>query len=499
MDSFLAALLHIIQPSNLIAVFGGALLGMLSGATPGVSGTMMVVLLIPLTYTLEPDTAFLLLISVYCSSVFSGSISAILFRTPGAPEAVATTLDGYELTKQGKPHEALGISVYSSAVGGLLGGAALILVAPQLAKIALAFGPPEYFGMAIMGLSVVTTLGAKNMVKAFLAALLGLFLATVGIDPMAGIPRFTFGLPSLMSGIDFIPVLIGLFAISEILRQVMEDTTVKVKLGKIRTSLPSFTLQKRLMPTIFGGSALGTVIGILPGIGATTAAMVSYSEAVRWSKTPEKFGTGHPEGIAAPESSNNAAANGAMVPLLALGIPGSATTAVMLGAFILHGLKPGPLLFTEQAEFINTIFLGRMIANAIILLVAPIFIRGFANIIRIPYPVLGPVILVLCIVGSYAIRNNMMDVWLTLGFGVLGYVLEKYGFPLSPIILGIVLGGLAEQEFRRSLIMSQGDYAIFFNSPIAAVLLGVSCLSFIAPIAINFYKKRKANAASTGA
>ncbi len=498
MDSFLTALLHIIQPNNIIAVIGGALLGMLSGATPGVSGTMMVVLLIPLTYSLEPDTAFLLLISVYCSAVFSGSISAILFRTPGAPEAVATTLDGYEMTKQGKPHEALGISVYASAVGGLLGGAALILVAPQLAKVALAFGSPEYFGMAIMGLSVVTTLGAKNMIKALMSALFGLFLATIGIDGMAGVPRFTFGLPSLMSGIDFIPVLIGLFAISEMLRQVMEDTSVKVKLGKIKTALPSLAMQKRLLPTILGGSALGTVIGILPGIGATTAAMVSYSEAVRWSKTPEKFGTGHPEGIAAPESSNNAAANGAMVPLLALGIPGSATTAVMLGAFVLHGLKPGPLLFSEQPEFISTIFLGTMIANALILIMAPLFIRGFANIIRIPYPVLGPIILVLCIVGSYAIRNNMMDVWLTLGFGVLGYVLEKYRFPLSPIILGIVLGELAEQEFRRSLIMSQGSYAIFIESPIAAVLIAVSILSFFAPIIVNLYKKRKANAAAAG-
>ncbi len=498
MDSFLTAFFHITQPSNMIAVLGGTLLGMLSGATPGVSGTMMVVLLIPLTYSLEPDTAFLLLISVYCSAVFSGSISAILFRTPGAPEAVATTLDGYEMTKQGKPHEALGISVYSSAVGGLLGGAALILVAPQLAKIALAFGPPEYFAMAIMGLSVVTTLGAKNMTKALLAALFGLFLATVGIDPMAGIPRFTFGLPSLMSGIDFIPVLIGLFAISEMLRQVMENHTIKIKLGKIKTTLPKWAMQKRLAPTIFGGSVLGTVIGILPGIGATTAAMVSYSEAVRWSKTPEKFGTGHPEGIAAPESSNNAAANGAMVPLLALGIPGSATTAVMLGAFVLHGLKPGPLLFSEQAEFINTIFLGTMIANALILIVAPFFIKGFANIIRIPYPVLGPVILVLCIIGSYAIRNNMMDVWLTLGFGVLGYVLEKYCFPLSPIILGIVLGTLAESEFRRSLIMSEGNYGIFFESPIAAVLIIVSILSFFAPLLVSLYKKLKSGAAAAG-
>jgi putative tricarboxylic transport membrane protein len=350
--------------------------------------------------------------------------------------------------------------------------------------------------MAIMGLSVVTTLGAKNMIKALIAALLGLFLATVGIDPMAGVPRFTFGLPALMNGIDFIPVLIGLFAISEILRQVMTDTSIKIKLGKIRTTLPSLLMQKRLMPTILGGSVLGTIVGILPGIGATTAAMVSYSEAVRWSKTPEKFGTGHPEGIAAPESSNNAAANGAMVPLLALGIPGSATTAVMLGAFVLHGLKPGPLLFSEQPEFISTIFLGTMIANALILIIAPLFIKGFANIIRVPYPVLGPAILVLCIIGSYAIRNNMMDVWLTLGFGVLGYVLEKYGFPLSPIILGIVLGGLAEQEFRRSLIMSQGSYAIFIDSPIAAVLIAVSILSFFAPIIVNFYKKRKANAAA---
>ncbi|MBO8138312.1 MAG: tripartite tricarboxylate transporter permease [Desulfotomaculum sp.] len=496
MSELLAVLLTISQPLNAFVLVAGVILGLLSGATPGVSGTMMVVLLIPLTYSLSPETAFLLLCAVYCSSVFSGSISAILFRTPGAPEAVATTLDGYPMAQQGKAPLALGISVFSSALGGLIGTILLIFVAPLLAKVALKFGPPEYFALAMLGLSVITVLGANNLIKALLAAGFGLFLATVGIDAMTGVARFTFGLSGLMSGIDFIPVLIGLFAVSEVLRRVMDDLTVKERIYRVKSQLPSLGLIKRLSTTIVRSSLIGTAIGILPGIGATTASMVSYSEAVRWSKDKDKFGTGIPEGIAAPESANNAAANGAMVPLLALGIPGSATTAVILGAFILHGIKPGPLMFTEQTHLVYTIFAGLFLCNFLILFIAKPFITVFSNIIRIPYAVLGPIILLLCIVGSFAIRNNLLDVWLTMIFGVVGYVMEKYNFPLAPVILGLVLGGLAEQEMRRSLVISGGDWSVFFHSPISAVLLVAAAVSVVFPIISGLINKHKQNNAA---
>jgi putative tricarboxylic transport membrane protein len=497
LSNFLAGLINIMEPLNLFILTAGVFLGLLSGATPGVSGLMAVVLLIPLTYGMEPDTAFLLLAAVYAASVFSGSISAILFRTPGAPEAVATTLDGYELTKQGRASEALGISVFSSATGGLVGTLILIFVAPQLAKFALKFGSAEYFALAMVGLSVITVLGANNLLKALLAGLFGLLLATVGIDAMAGVPRFTFGVGGLMSGIDFIPVLIGLFAISEVLRRFMEDFTVKHQIGKITSTLPSLATIKKLGVTIGRSSLIGTVIGILPGIGATTASMVSYSEAVRWSKNKEKFGKGAEEGIAAPESANNAAANGAMVPLLALGIPGSATTAVLLGAFILHGIRPGPLLFTERPVLVMTLFIGLFISNFLILIMAKPFIRMFANIIRIPYSLLGTLILMLCIIGSYALRNNLLDVWLTLIFGLVGYVMEKYKYPLAPVILGLVLGSMAEQELRRALIISGGSWSIFLESNIAVGLLTFGAAMMFWPLtlkAVNLVRKKGAAA-----
>ncbi len=494
MENFLAGLFNLAEPLNILILLVGVFVGLLSGATPGVSGLMAVVLLIPLTYSMEPDTAFLLLSAVYSASVFSGSISAILFRTPGAPEAVATVLDGYEMTKKGKASEALGISVFSSAVGGLIGTVILMFVAPQLAKFALKFGPAEYFALAMVGLSVITVLGANNLVKALLAMLFGLFLATVGIDGMTGVPRFTFGVGGLMSGIDFIPVLIGLFAISEVLRRFMEDYTITHKMGKVTSTLPGIKAIKRLSGTILRSSLIGTIIGILPGIGATTASMVSYSEAVRWSKDKEKFGQGAEEGVAAPESANNAAANGAMVPLLALGIPGSATTAVLLGAFILHGIRPGPMLFTEQPVFINTLFIGLFLSNILILLMAKPFIKMFANIIRVPYSLLGTIILVLCIIGSYALRNNMLDVWLTLGFGVIGYFMEKYKFPLAPVILGVVLGSMAEQELRRALIISGGNWNILIESKIAFGLLLAGALMMVWPLlqkAFRFITKKR--------
>ena len=493
MTNIAQALVNLGHLGNILALLGGIFFGLISGAVPGVSGLMAVVLLIPLTYSMPVDTAFLLLSSVYCASVFSGSISAILFRTPGAPEAVMTTLDGYEMTKKGRATEALGISIFSSAIGGLFGTLILILVAPQLAKLALEFGSPEYFALAVVGLSVIVVLGANNLVKALLAGLFGLFLATVGIDPMTGVPRFTFGVSSLLSGVDFIPVLIGLFAISEVLRRFQQNLKHFDYKGKVSSTLPGVKMIRRLFGTILRSSLLGTFIGILPGIGATTASMVSYTEAVRWSKRPEAFGTGLEEGVAAPEAANNAAANGAMVPLLALGIPGSATTAVMLGAFVLHGLKPGPMLFATQPLFVNTLFLGLFFSNFLILFMAKPFIKVFANIIKVPYSILGTLILLLCIIGSYAIRNNILDVWMTLAFGVVGYVLERFKYPLAPVILGLVLGGMAEQELRRSLTISEGSWMIFLQSPICLGLLVGGAVMMLWPVFLRFWKSFSAN------
>lgn len=481
------------QPINIIIMIFGTILGFTGGAIPGISGTMLVVLLVPLTYTFEATSAILSLIVVYCAAVFGGSISAILFRTPGAPESVATTLDGYPMTLKGESALALGVSVFCSALGGIIGSIFLITLTPQLAKVALQFGPVEYFGLCVMALSVISSLGEDNQLKSLVASLIGLVLMTVGIDPMTGSSRFTFGTSLLMSGIDFIPILIGLFAVSEGFRRFEQDTSgIKKDIGKIKTTFPDFKLFKRLSPIIARSSLLGTVIGILPGIGATTASMVSYSEAVRVSKTPELYGTGIPEGVAAPETANNAAACGAIIPLIALGIPGSATTAVMLGAFILHGIVPGPLIFMDHRPLVYALFIGCLIANILILLIAKPFIKGFAQIIRIPYNILGPIILVLCIVGGFAIRNNMLDVWMILVFGIIGYLFEKYDIPTAPIVIGAVLGSLSEQSFRRSLVMSSNGAAIFFERPVAAVLIVLGIISFAYPFYRSYKKRRKA-------
>lgn len=489
-SNILASFINIVQPSNLITLIIGTVLGFFGGATPGISGVMMVVVFLPITYGMQSDIAFLLLTSIYASAVFSGSISAILFRTPGAPEAVCTTLDGYPMAQQGKAGEALGYSVMSSAIGGLIGGIILLFAAPILAEFALRFGSPEYFALAVMGLSVVSSLSGKSISKGLIGAAFGLFLATVGIDSMTGVQRFTFGVPRLMSGIDFIPVLIGLFAVSEVIRK-FQEKVIKVKGDKVKTKFPSFFDMYRIKGTIIKSSLLGTLIGILPGVGATTASMLSYSEAVRSSKTPEKFGTGIPEGIAAPESANNAAANGALVPLIALGIPGSATTAVMLGAFILHGIQPGPLMIKQQPVLVYTIFLGLILVNFFILALSKPFIGVFSKILNVPYSIMGSLIGLLCIIGTYAVRNSLLDVWVMLAFGLLGYFMEKVNFPTAPIVLGIVLGGLAEEELRRSLVISGGDISIFFTRPISLALLILAVLGIITPFYRNYKLKKK--------
>lgn len=489
LSNIFAGVINVIQPINLLTLILGTLLGFLGGATPGISGVMMVVVFLPITYGMQATIAFLLLTSIYASSVFSGSISAILFRTPGAPEAVCTTLDGYPMAQKGKVGEALGYSIMSSAIGGLIGGLILLVSAPLLAEVALKFGSPEYFALAVMGLSVVSSLSGNSISKGVIGASFGLFLATVGIDPMSGVERFTFGLPRLMSGIDFIPVLIGLFAVSEVLKK-FQEKVIKVKERKVKTKFPGLKDILNIKGTILKSSLLGTFIGILPGVGATTASMLSYSEAVRSSKNPERFGTGIPEGIAAPEAANNAAANGAMVPLIALGIPGSATTAVILGAFILHGIQPGPLIIKQQPLLVYTIFIGLLFVNFFILALSKPFISVFSKILNVPYSVMGTLIGALCIIGTYAVRNSLLDVWVMLFFGILGYTMEKVKFPTAPIVLGIVLGRLAEEEFRRSLLLSSGNLSIFITRPISAILLALAVIGLIAPL-YRDYKSRK--------
>ncbi|WP_027947531.1 tripartite tricarboxylate transporter permease [Litchfieldella anticariensis] len=489
LDSFLNGLAVVLQPMNLLILTSAVFIGFIGGALPGISGVILVVILLPVTYGMDPTAAFMLLTAIYGSTVFSGLITAILYRAPGTPEAVMTSFDGYPMTQQGQAGKALGIGVLSSAIGGLVGTIALIVFTPLLASVALRFSSPEYFALAILGLTVVASLGGK-LILGLIGAALGLFIATIGIDPLTGTSRYTFGNLNLAEGVGLIPVIVGLFAISEVMKRTLGGDAHQ-PLTKVKVKIFDSAIMRKIGVTLSRSSILGVVIGILPGIGASTAAMVSYSEAVRWSKHPEAFGKGAPEGIAAPEAANNAAAMGALVPLFALGIPGSGTTAIILGAFIMHGLQPGPTFMVTSSELIYAVFAGLFIVNFMILLFSKPFIALFTRLLNIPYSALGPIIIMCCIVGTYSVRNSMFDVWLMLGFGVLGFLLEKIRFPLVAIILGLVLGPIAESELRRSLAMSQGDLSIFLSRPISATLIYISCLLLVIAIAAPLIRKYK--------
>ena len=482
MDFFILGAGELFTPANIGWLLAGVFIGLIAGATPGISGTMMVAILLPLTFGLGPLTALVLMTAIYATAVFSGSITAILFRTPGAPEAAATVFDGYEMTKQGRPHEALGHAMFASFLGGTFGAIVFLLAAPQLARVALKFGSPEIFALILFTMVAVASIGGANMLKGLLCSFFGLFLATVGMDVITGTYRYTFGVPILAAGVSFIPAILGLFAVSEALRMVQGAVSKTRAIQKVKTVLPRLSMIKRLLPIYLRSGPLGVFIGALPGVGATTASFVSYATAVRFSKEPEKFGTGIPEGIAAPETANNAAAMGAMVPMLSLGIPGSATTAVMLAAIILHGLRPGPFLFIREPGFVGAIMLTAIIANILIIAVSPIFIRFFTRVFRLPIGVLGTVILMLCVVGGFAMRNNIADVWMVFLFGIVGYVLERHKFPLAPVIIGLVLGQLFEQEFRRSLILAHGSPMTFFTRPIATSIIAISLLTLLVPL-----------------
>ncbi|GAB3062636.1 tripartite tricarboxylate transporter permease [Virgibacillus ainsalahensis] len=491
LEGLLLGIENIAQPFHLLLLFLAIAIGFLGGATPGISGAMLILILLPITYGMESIPAFLLMTSIYAASVYSGSISAILFRTPGTPEAIATVFDGYPMAQKGQPGKALGIAVTSSAVGGIVGTIILMLLTPVLADFALQLSSPEYFALAVLGLTVVASLSDGDLVRGLIGTLLGILIASIGIDPLTGSDRFTFSSIDLRSGVGLVPILIGLFAVSEVLRKASENNSIQQKMEKLKIKILDISLFRKISKTITRSSLIGTFVGILPGIGATTASVVAYSEEVRWSKDSKKYGTGVPEGIAAPESANNSAAMGALVPLLALGIPGSVTTAIILGAFVLHGLQPGPMLLANEQELIYTIFIGLLIVNIMMLFFAKPFISMFQHILKVPYSILGPSILIFCFLGTFADRNSMFDVWMMLLFGILGFYLAKIKFPVATIVLGVVLGPIAEEELRKSIQIAGGDYSIFFTRPISAILLLLAVVVLLLPVIRKVLSNKK--------
>jgi putative tricarboxylic transport membrane protein len=464
------------DPWTVATAFGGVLWGILGGALPGISPSIAMALLLPFTYGMEPIPAIVLLASVYVGAEYGGSIPAILIRTPGTNSAAATTLDGYEMARQGKGGEALGISLISGLVGGLFGLVVLVLATEPLARVALAFTPAAYFGLAVLGLSVIASLAGGSLTKGLIAAALGLMVATVGTDPVSGVPRFTFGSPELLGGIRPILVMVGLFAVAEMLVQIGEPEWAKVEARDTRLKLPSLAMFRRLLPAQAIGCGIGTFEGVTPGAGGTIAAFMAYNEARRWSKNPDAFGKGAPEGVAAPESANNVVTATALVPLLSLGIPGSNSAAILLGGFLVHGLTPGPLLFERAPDVVWGLYGGLLIANIAMLLLGLVILTPALWLVNRPKPFLVATILALIVSGVFAIEQSLFDVGLVLVVGVVGYFLRWAGVPVLPLVLGVVLGFMLESNYRRSLVLSGGDHAVFIEDPVALGLLTAAVL-----------------------
>lgn len=476
-----------LQWDLLLAVIVGAIAGYMVGIIPGLGSSTGVAILVPFTFELSPLVSLALLTALYGAAAYGGSITSILFNIPGEASTAVTCLDGYALTEKGFPGKALGISIIASTVAGIIGTMGLIVFSAPLARFALSFDSPEYLMLALFGLSVVGGLSGKSWLEGFIAVFLGLLLTTVGIDQITGEIRFA-NIPELYDGIPFIPALIGLFGISEILIS-LEEKSVQ---GSLRSTkqlgqLPSWKEIFHCVPAILRGTGIGFILGVLPGVGGTIASFVAYNEEKRASRHPEKFGTGVLQGVAAPDAANNAVVGGALIPLLTLGIPGSGTTAILIGAFLIHGLQPGAALFTKQPDLVYGLFACLLIGNVIMMLMGLFFAGQWGKLMLVPKNILLPLVIVICVIGSYTVTNGMVPVWLALIFGVIGYFFRKVGIPVAPIVLALVLGSLVENSLRRALVSSGGDFSVLFTRPISLILFILTVLSLLS----SFWRMRK--------
>jgi putative tricarboxylic transport membrane protein len=481
-----------VTPYNLFIAVVGVLLGTIIGVLPGLGGANGVAILLPLTFTMPPTSAIILLTCIYWGALFGGAITSVLFNIPGEPWSVATTFDGYPLAREGQSGQALTAAFTSSFVGAFFSIVLITFFAPLLAEVALKFGPPEFFAIQLLTFSSFVGLGGGSALKSLAAILIGFLLSTVGLDIVTGQLRLTYGFTDLMKGFDFIIAVIGLFGIGEILLSVEEGLRfqgAKTQMN-LRVVLETWKILPRYYRTFVRGSIIGFWMGFKPG-GATPASFMSYAFAKRFSKNPERFGKGEIEGIVAPETAAHAAGVAAILPMITLGIPGSPTAAVMLGGLIIWGLQPGPMLFVDNPDFVWGLIASMYTGNVIGVLIVLAFVPFFASILRIPFAILTPLIIVICAIGSYAVHNSMIDIWYMLIFGVIGYVFKKLDYPLAPLVLALVLGDMAENALRQSLIMSQGSLAIFFIRPISAVITAVAIFFFILPVLTPWWRRMR--------
>jgi putative tricarboxylic transport membrane protein len=483
-----------LTPVNVLAAIVGTALGLVIGWIPGLSATMGVALLVPVTFALGPETGMIMLAGVYAAAIYGGSVSAVLLNVPGTPASIVTTWDGYALTRQGKATLALGTTLLASFCGGIISAIVLLLFAPVLAAWALGFGPSEYFALAVFAMTIIAALAAESPTKGFLAACLGLFLASVGFDPLLGQPRYWFGVPELASGFNLVAVLIGLFAIPEAITLAAAARARRVvAVPPVSGSrlLPERSELRRNWFNMLRSSFIGVGVGTLPAIGPETAPFVSYNEARRTSKNKDQFGKGSVEGLIASEAANNGTTGGSLIPLLTLGIPGSATAAVFLGALTIHGLRPGPLLFTHRPDLVYALFFGFILVNIAMFIIAFVSIRRFAaQVLRLPPGALATFICVFSVLGAYAVENSLFDVWVMVVFGGVGYVMRQQGFPPGPLVLGLVLGPLLEENMVRMLSSFRGDWTAILSRPITSLFLALAVVALVWPLIAHLRKRR---------
>jgi len=479
---------HLLDFTALSFMVIGVVLGIIVGALPGLTATMGVSILIPLTYSLSPTAAILMLLGIYCAANYAGSISATLVNIPGTPSAVMTTLDAFPMAQKGEAGRAIGIATISSSIGGLFSVVTLALMSPFIAEIALKFTSLEMFLVAFWGISIMAYISPGSMVKGLIAGFLGLLIACVGFDPLTAVSRLTFGSVHLLAGVNFIAAMIGLFGVTEIFLNVEKTLkTHKHELFKVEKSASSFKEIKSLWGVIARSSVIGVIVGAIPGAGGTIASIVAYAQQKRISRNPQLLGKGAPEGIAAAESANNACCGGAMTTLLSLGIPGDAVTAIMIGAFVMHGITPGPMMFTKNYDLVSAIFIGMALIQVLFLVFGLYGAKYFARLLFIPRPILNTGILALCLIGTYAIQSSLFDAGVMLVFGALGYAMSKMEVPRPPMILAIILGTLMEENFRRWLSITDGDiwttvWKSASNNPVTIVLLVLVGMTLVLPI-----------------
>lgn len=486
LEYILPALENLADPFVIFLMVVGVLLGLLMGSIPGMTATMTIAVLLSFTFTMDPANGMMLLLGIYGGAVYSGSIPAILIRTPGTPSAAATLFDGHPLSEKGEAGRAIRVSTIASFIGGVISVLALMFLSPVIANAALQFRSPEFFALAVFGLTIIASVSGDSLTKGMISGLLGMLVATVGIDPITGFRRFTFDLPLLYTGVQFIAVMIGLFGIAEGLQKYAQDVndTQEATSQELSGMIPSLSDLRSIAPVSVASGVLGSFIGSIPGAGGDIAAFITYNEATRWIKdaTPS-FGDGNIRGVAAAESGNNASTGGALIPTLTLGIPGDSVSAILIGALLVHDINPGPGLYKEQPELLYTIFVGFLIIYVFILIFGLLGANYWARLVNLPQSHIWPVILVLCVIGAIALRGNLFDAWIMLGAGVLGFGMRLRGYPLAPMVLGLILAPIAEVNLRRSLVLSNGSLDIFYTSPIAFVILLLSVAAIVVPAA----------------